>query len=39
MKRYGLAEPERGLEDEQKAEMRRLKAELARVTEERDILN
>jgi transposase len=38
MKRYGPAEPERDLEDEQKAEVRRLKAELARVTEERDIL-
>ena len=38
MKRYGEAEPEHQAQAEQSAEIRRLKAELLRVTEERDIL-
>ena len=38
VKRYGRQEPERRIVDEGQAENRRLKAELARVTEERDIL-
>ena len=37
-KRYGVPEVERKAVDSQAAEMRRLKAELKRVTEERDIL-
>lgn len=37
-KRYGLPEVERKANDAQADEMRRLKAELKRVTEERDIL-
>ncbi len=39
VKRYGSQEPERRTVDAGRAENRRLKAELARVTEERDILN
>ncbi len=38
MKRYGLPEHERISNQDQAAEVRRLKAELKRVTEERDIL-
>jgi transposase len=38
IKRYGAAEPAHQKDTEQAAEIRRLKAELARVTEERDIL-
>ncbi len=37
-KRYGIPEAERKTVDAQSDEMRRLKAELKRVTEERDIL-
>jgi transposase len=37
-KRYGVPEAERKAVDAQSDEMRRLKAELKRVTEERDIL-
>lgn len=37
-KRYGVPEAERKAADAQSDEMRRLKAELKRVTEERDIL-
>ena len=37
-KRYGVPESERKAVDAQSDEMRRLKAELKRVTEERDIL-
>ncbi|KHA77546.1 transposase [Janthinobacterium lividum] len=37
-KRYGLPDAERKAQDVQSDEMRRLKAELKRVTEERDIL-
>ena len=37
-KRYGVPEVERKAQDAQSGEMRRLKAELKRVTEERDIL-
>jgi transposase len=37
-KRYGVPEEERKAVDSQAEEMRRLKAELKRVTEERDIL-
>lgn len=36
VKRYGSQEPERRIVDDGRAENRRLKAELARVTEERD---
>ena len=38
MRTYHKAEPERQHEAAQTKEIRRLKAELARVTEERDIL-
>ena len=38
MKRYGVPEHERISNQDQAAEVRRLKAELKRVTEERDIL-
>ena len=38
MKKYSLAEPERRAVLDQQGEVRRLKAELKRVTEERDIL-
>jgi transposase len=38
IKRYGEAEPEHQAQAEQSAEILRLKAELLRVTEERDIL-
>jgi transposase len=38
MKKYGLAETERRAVHEQQAEVRRFKAELKRVTKERDIL-
>ena len=38
IKRYSLPEAERLAVQDQQAEMRRLKAELKRVTEERDIL-
>jgi len=38
IKRYGEAEPKHVQQAEQGAEIRRLKAELLRVTEERDIL-
>ena len=38
LKRYGVPEAEREVTKDQQAEMRRLKAELKRVTEERDIL-
>ena len=38
MRRYGPDEAAIGTDDVHEAEMRRLKAELARVTEERDIL-
>ncbi|GAB3394602.1 hypothetical protein GCM10027317_49290 [Massilia agri] len=37
-KRYGMPEAERKAADSQSDEMRRLRAELKRVTEERDIL-
>lgn len=37
-KRYGVPKVEREAQDAQSDEMRRLKAELTRVTEERDIL-
>jgi len=38
MRRYGVPEEERKAVDSQAEELRRLKAELKRVTEERDIL-
>jgi transposase len=38
IKRYGVPDIERKANDAQAVEMRRLKAELKRVTEERDIL-
>lgn len=38
IKRYGKSDEEQLAESEQQAEIRRLKAELRRVTEERDIL-
>jgi transposase len=38
IKRYGVPDAERKANDAQAEEMRRLKAELKRVTEERDIL-
>jgi len=38
MKRYGVPKEERKAADSQAEELRRLKAELKRVTEERDIL-
>ena len=38
VKRYSVAPVERQKVDDQQAEMKRLKAELKRVTEERDIL-
>ena len=38
VKRYGAPPAERQKADDQQAEMKRLKAELKRVTEERDIL-
>jgi transposase len=38
VKRYSKPEKQRVQEDEQQAELRRLRAELKRVTEERDIL-
>ncbi|KRB88443.1 transposase [Noviherbaspirillum sp. Root189] len=38
VKKYSVAEPERQAAQDQEAEVRRLKAELKRVTEERDIL-
>jgi transposase len=38
IKRYSVPPAERQAADEQQAEMKRLKAELKRVTEERDIL-
>jgi len=38
IKRYGVPEPQRKAAESQADEMRRLKAELKRVTEERDIL-
>ena len=38
IKRYSKPEAQRKLEDDQQAELRRLRAELKRVTEERDIL-
>lgn len=38
IKRYGKSDEEQVAESEQQAEIRRLKAELRRVTEERDIL-
>ena len=38
MKRYRVPEPERLETQSQSAEIRKLKAELRRVTEERDIL-
>lgn len=38
IKRYSLPPTERKAVDDQQAEMKRLKAELKRVTEERDIL-
>jgi transposase len=38
VKRYSAPPAERQKVDDQQAEMRRLKAELKRVTEERDIL-
>ncbi|SPZ00144.1 IS3 family transposase [Pseudomonas luteola] len=38
IKRYGKPQEQRQQEDEQQAELRRLRAELKRVTEERDIL-
>ena len=38
MKRYGVPEPQRLVNEDQAAELRRLRSELKRVTEERDIL-
>ena len=38
MKRYGVSEPQRLANEDQAAELRRLRSELKRVTEERDIL-
>jgi len=38
MKRYGVPEPQRLANEDQAAELRRLRSELKRVTEERDIL-
>lgn len=38
LKKYSIAEPERQAASNQEAEIRKLKAELKRVTEERDIL-
>lgn len=38
MKRFGVPQAERNASDDQQAEIRRLKAELKRVSEERDIL-
>jgi transposase len=38
MKKYEVSHPERQAAQDQQAEVRRLKAELKRVTEERDIL-
>jgi len=38
VKRYSKPEKQRVQEDDQQAELRRLRAELKRVTEERDIL-
>ena len=38
LKKYSAAEPERKTAQDQQAEIRRLKAEIKRVTEERDIL-
>ncbi|AFM31277.1 transposase family protein [Stutzerimonas stutzeri CCUG 29243] len=38
IKRYSKPEAQRKQEDDQQAELRRLRAELKRVTEERDIL-
>ncbi len=38
MKRFGIPPAERKVSDDQQAEIRRLKAELKRVSEERDIL-
>lgn len=38
VKRYGVPEPQRLANQDQAAEVRRLRAELKRVTEERDIL-
>lgn len=38
LKKYSVAEPERQAAHDWEAELRRLKAELKRVTEERDIL-
>ena len=38
MKRYGVPEPQRLANQDQAAEVRRLRSELKRVTEERDIL-
>lgn len=38
IKRYSKPETQRKQEDDQQAELRRLRAELKRVTEERDIL-
>lgn len=38
VKRYGVPEPQRLANQDQAAELRRLRSELKRVTEERDIL-
>jgi len=38
IRKYSVSAPERGTAQDQQAELRRLKAELKRVTEERDIL-
>jgi transposase len=38
LKKYSVSEPERQAAHDREAELRRLKAELKRVTEERDIL-
>jgi transposase len=38
VKKYNVSAPERAVAQDQQAELRRLKAELKRVTEERDIL-
>jgi transposase len=38
VRKYSVPEPERQAAQDQEAEQRRLKAELKRVTEERDIL-
>ena len=38
VKRYSKPQEQRAQEDDQQAELRRLRAELKRVTEERDIL-